>query len=100
VCGVDPEHADLTGRPHTETFQDLDRGGLPGSVRPQQDEHLAAVSGELDPVEDVRRAVPHPQVANVDHRVLVPAPRVPRRSAQLSHYGHARYLSSYFYAGR
>jgi hypothetical protein len=75
VRGIDAEHADLSGRARTEAFQDLDRGRLPGPVRPEQDEHLTPAGTEVDPVEHVDRPVPHPQAANVDGRALPVASR-------------------------
>jgi hypothetical protein len=67
---VHPEHADLPGRAHPEALQDLDARGLPGPVRPEQDEHLTAGRREVGSVEHIHRPVPHPQATNTDHRDL------------------------------
>ncbi len=54
---------------HPEALQDLDRRGLARPVRPEQRHHLAAARGEADALEDVGRAVSHPQIADVEHGI-------------------------------
>jgi hypothetical protein len=51
-------------RTGTEPFQDLDRGGLAGAVRPEERDDLAGAYVEVDAVQDVYGPVPHPKVAN------------------------------------
>jgi hypothetical protein len=64
---VGPQHADLTGRADPEALQDLDGGGLPGAVRPEQDQYLTPGGGEVDSVQHIHRPVSHPQAADLDH---------------------------------
>jgi hypothetical protein len=59
VVRVDAQDPDLAGRPRAEALQDLDGGGLAGTVRAEQGEHLAPVQPEVDAVEHVDRAVSH-----------------------------------------
>jgi hypothetical protein len=61
VRGVGAEHLDPPARPHPEPFQDLDRGGLAGPVRPEQDQHFPMAGLEGHIVQDVGRAVAHAQ---------------------------------------
>ena len=65
-CGIGAEDGDITGRPHAETFEDLDRGRLPRAVRPEQGQHLTALRGEGHPSQHVLGAVSHSQVTHVE----------------------------------
>src|SRR5699024_5394299 len=46
VVGVDSESAGLSVGTLAESFEDLDGGGLPGPVRPEQGDHFAVFHGE------------------------------------------------------
>src|SRR5690606_5068052 len=66
---VRTQHADLATGPGPEALEDLDRGGLARTVRPEQSDDLPPVHVELDTVEHVGGAVTHAQVAHADHRL-------------------------------
>src|ERR1700734_1017859 len=67
VRGVGAQHADPARRAHPEALEDLDRGGLARPVRPQQGEHLAAARRERYAAQYIGPAVPHPQIADIEH---------------------------------
>ena len=66
VRGIRTEHTDMPGRPHPESLQHLDRGGLARAVRPEQHQHLTAPRREADPGQHIVLGVPHPQVADIE----------------------------------
>jgi len=78
VDRIDAQHAHVTAGARTKTFEDLDRGGLAGSVRAQQRHDLAAPDLERHAPEHVDSPVAHEQVLDPDRRFLVhchdPAP--------------------------
>ena len=49
------------------TLEDLNRGGLPGTVRPQEREDLATNDPQVDPAHSLERAVAHAQTNHIDH---------------------------------
>src|SRR5690348_5951023 len=48
VRPLHPQHFDLPGVWEGQPFEDLDRGGFPGAVGPQESEAFAAMDGEIE----------------------------------------------------
>ena len=48
VGGIDPQGFHLPATALSKAFEDLDRGGLAGSVGPEQGEHLTLLHFEAD----------------------------------------------------
>ena len=72
-AGSVPSTLNLPGGPHPEPLEDLDRGGLPRAVRPEQRDDFPGADVEVDAGQDLLGPVPHPQVAhfrcNIRHHV-------------------------------
>lgn len=66
--GVRSENGHLACRSQPEAFQNLDRRGLAGTVRPQQREDLSAFDGEVQILQDVAFPVAHAQAAYGNRR--------------------------------
>ena len=64
--GVVPEHAHLTSRAGAVSLEDLDGGGLPGAVGPEQPEDLAPLDREGEPAHGLDGAVRLAQVGHLD----------------------------------
>src|SRR5205814_9906505 len=64
--GVDAEHLDLAAVATAVALKDLDSGRLPGAVRAEQAEDLAALHFEIDPAHRLDRAVGLAQGADGD----------------------------------
>jgi hypothetical protein len=56
---VNSEDRDFTVRPHPEPLEDLDGGGLAGTVRPEERHDFTTSDVEIDPIENVERPVSH-----------------------------------------
>jgi hypothetical protein len=72
-CRINAEDADLSRRPNPEPFEDLNGRRLTDTIRTEECDHFSPADAEVDPIENVRLAVPHAQAANVDHKVAVAA---------------------------
>src|SRR5436309_7326777 len=56
-AGIDAEHVDVAAVAGPVAFQDLDGGGLPGPVGPEEGEYLTPLDLEGEPVEHAPGAV-------------------------------------------
>ena len=66
---IPAEHCDLAGRGLPEPFEDLDRGGLAGPVRPEEREDLSGGDLEIDACHSFERAVALAEATDADHCV-------------------------------
>ncbi len=67
--GIDAEHADVALGSRPEAFEDLDGRRLPGAVRPEEGEDLAALDLEVDARDRFELAVSLVQPFDGDDRI-------------------------------
>ena len=76
--GVGSEHRDLTRAAVAVALEDLDRGRLPGTVRPQEREHLPGPDLELDPAHRLELAIGLAEAGDDDDGLAHPSDSMER----------------------
>jgi hypothetical protein len=68
VGGIGAKHGDLAGAPLTETFEDLDHGGLAGTVGAKECEDFAMFDFEVDAAERGELSIAFLEAMDLDGR--------------------------------